>query len=359
MRSSHNSRRQSTSRRSVSLRPNALYTTCDRDSAVERGLFFISQLAENPECLLELGPDLLWCFYTISDTSKDQRIRQIARRIGRESAHRWQRENSEPPPDPDGLMTFICGVDAAERLLGESDQALKNRLRTLVSSFGAVDFLAFDPGCEPPPKDIPELCSNCERSNSRGADVCSGCSAPLIFRSYYDIWQEALVTTYSGEIYGVQLGAPYRDVIRWISSMRPYPVHGSLTLGAYDFHHAFYAITHVVYTLSHYGRFRLTPSLFAQESAYLEASLVTAKKLHDPEMLGESMDTLYSLGRDQSDPNIMEGIYFLLSCQNQDGSWGNIEDEDIYNRFHSTWTAVDGLRKYCFHRERDPSDMFL
>jgi hypothetical protein len=40
-------------------------------------------------------------------------------------------------------MTFICGVDAAERLLGESDNALKDRLRTLVSSFGAVDFLAF------------------------------------------------------------------------------------------------------------------------------------------------------------------------------------------------------------------------
>jgi hypothetical protein len=50
---------------------------------------------------------------------------------------------SRAPNDPDGLMTFICGVDAAERLLGESDNALKDRLRTLVSSFGAVDFLAF------------------------------------------------------------------------------------------------------------------------------------------------------------------------------------------------------------------------
>jgi hypothetical protein len=42
-------------------------------------------------------------------------------------------------------MTFICGVDAAERLLGESDNALKDRLRTLVSSFGTVDFLHFQP----------------------------------------------------------------------------------------------------------------------------------------------------------------------------------------------------------------------
>jgi hypothetical protein len=256
-------------------------------------------------------------------------------------------------------MTFICGVDAAERLLGESDNALKDRLRTLVSSFGAVDFLAFDPGHEPPPKDIPELCSHCACSNPRGTDVCLECSAPLTFRSHYDIWQEALVTAYTGEIYGVQLGAPYRDVVRWISSMRPYPTPGSSPLGRYDLHYAFYAVTHVVYTMSHYGRYRLTPSLFAPESSYLETTLVTARKLQDPEMLGESMDTLYFLGRDQSDPDIRAGIDFLLTCQNQDGSWGGIEDPDTYNRFHSTWTAVDGLRRYCFHSERDASDMFL
>jgi hypothetical protein len=70
------------------------------------------------------------------------------------------------------------------------------------------------------------------------------------------------------------------------------------------------------------------------------------------------MDTLYSLGRDHNDPDIMAGVDFLLSCQNQDGSWGDMEDEDTYTRFHSTWTAVDGLREYCFGGERDPSDMF-
>lgn len=358
MRSSRHPRRQTTSGGGVSLWGSARFTICDLDSAVERGLRFISQLAENPECLLDLGPDLLWCFYTISDTSKNQRIKKMALRIGREIAHQWKRQNFEAPPDPDGLITLIFGVDAAERLLGESDQALKNRLRTIVYSFSATDFLAFDPRREPPPKDIPELCSNCERSNSRSADICLECSAPLTFCSPYSVWREALVVTYTGEIYGVPLGAPYRDVIRWISCMRPYPAQRSSSLGAGDVDNAFYAITHVVYTLNDYGRFRLTPGLFTQELAYLKACLVSARKLHDVEMLGESMDTLYSLGKDQSDPNIRAGITFLLSCQNHDGSWGNIEDEDTYNRFHSTWTAVDGLREYCFHGERDPSDMF-
>jgi hypothetical protein len=330
----------------------------ERDFAVERGLRFISRLAEMPECLHDLGADLLWCFHTMSETSKNQRLRRMALQIGQESAGKWKQQVVEPGPDPNELATFIFGVDAAERLLGESDQALKNRLQTLVSSFSAADFLGFDPRCEPPPKDIPELCSHCECNNPRGDGVCLECSAPLAFRSHYSVWQEALVTTYTGEIYGVQLGAPYRDVIRWIPCMRPYPRQRSLPMGECDFDDAFYAITHAVYTLNDYGKFRLTPSYFAQEFDYLRASLLSARKHRDPEMLGESMDTLYSLGKCHNDPDIMAGVEFLLSCQNQDGSWGDLEDEDTYTRFHSTWTAVDGLREYRFGGERDPSDLF-
>jgi hypothetical protein len=29
-----------------------------------------------------------------------------------------------------------------------------------------------------------------------------------------------------------------------------------------------------------------------------------------------------------------------------------MDDDDIYNRYHTTWTAVDGLREYSFHEER-------
>jgi hypothetical protein len=284
-------------------------------------------------------------------------IRQIAHRIGCDRAHRWKEENCVPPDDPDGLMTFICGVDAAERLLGESDRALKDQLRSQVSSFGAEDFFAFDPACEPPPNDIPELCPSCERNNSRGVDKCVSCLSPLTFRSHYDIWQEALVTAFTGEIYGMKLGAPYREVIGWISSMRPYPTQESSPMRTSDLHYAFYAVTHSVYTLSHYGRFRLLPSLFAHEYSYLESSLIDGMKTQDIEKLGESMDALYALGREQSDPDIQAGISFLLSSQNQDGSWGNVEDEDAYNRFHTTWTAIDGLREYRIRSERDTSDM--
>jgi hypothetical protein len=44
------------------------------------------------------------------------------------------------------------------------------------------------------------------------------------------------------------------------------------------------------------------------------------------------------------------GFDFLLSRQNPDGSWGITKTTDIDRRYHSTWTAVDGLREYRWTR---------
>jgi hypothetical protein len=131
----------------------------ERDFAVERGLRFISQLAEMPECLLDLGADLLWCFHTISDTSKNQRLRRMALQIGQENADKWKQQVFEPERDPNELATFIFGVDAAERLLGESDQALKNRLQTLVR-FGFASGKKCPPAASGGPMRRHTYCSN-------------------------------------------------------------------------------------------------------------------------------------------------------------------------------------------------------
>jgi hypothetical protein len=63
--------------------------------------------------------------------------------------------------------------------------------------------------------------------------------------------------------------------------------------------------------------------------------------------VGEYLDTLRSFGLNESDPEVAAGIRFLLARQNPDGSWGDPNDSDIYNRYHSTWTAIDGLRAYA------------
>ena len=336
---------------SAPLWPGARYTVADRDAALERGLNFIYHTASDPAVFADWGHDLLWCFYTISATSKDPKLREMARKMGHERALEWRRINPMVPAkiSVDEVATLLYGSDAADRL-GARDPGFKQQLRNAVRGYSATDFLLFDPAREPPPSDIPNQCAKCKRWNDRGVTVCRYCGAPLTMRNRYDVWTDALIVTYSGEIYGVQMGAPYRDVIRWIPVMRPYPARASVSTGI--FYDVTYAITHVIYTLNDYNRYLLSPEWLPQEYQYLKTNLEEAVKLQDPETLGEFLDTLRDFGMTERDPLIRAGVDYALSKQNPDGSWGDLTDPDIYSRYHSTWTAIDGLREYGFHGKR-------
>jgi hypothetical protein len=37
-----------------------------------------------------------------------------------------------------------------------------------------------------------------------------------------------------------------------------------------------------------------------------------------------------------------------LSSQNADGSWGDVHEPDVHKRYHTAWTAIDGLREYAW-----------
>ncbi len=304
---------------SASLWPGSRYTVADRDRAVHRGLAYIYRSASDPKNFSDWGHDLLWCFYTISATAKDPQLRQDAKRMGHERAEEWRRIHPTVPPeaDADDVATLVFGSDAAERL-GVPDARMKQALRVAAARFSAVDFLDFDPA---------------------GAAVPS-----------YDTWSDALITAYSGDRYGVTLGASYPEVFRWISRLRPYPPRASLTKR--EFLDVAYAITHIVYTLNDYGTYLLSPDWLPAEFRYLKDYLTETVRLHDAETTGEFLDTLRAFGLTESDPLIQTGVEYVLSQQNPDGSWGDPKDTHVYNRYHSTWTAVDGLRQYRWRGKR-------
>jgi hypothetical protein len=320
-----------------------------RDFAIRRGLDFIHRTACDPENFALYGFDYLFCFYCIASTSSDVELRRRALHLGRQLARQWRREHPEMPNDieADDVATLIIGSYAADRL-GVRDDSLKQQLREVAGDFTSHDYFCFDPDTEPPPKDVPDECE-CGAYNPRGRKTCLGCKKRLTMMSSYGVWLDALTRTYIGERY-VHFGASFADVIKWLPSMRPYPKFDDGNNP--DYHWAVFAVTHVVYTLNSYSLYHLSPSWLPEEFAFLKRNLKQAIVLKDPEMMGESLDTLKSFGLPGDHPLICKGLRFLLSQQNADGSWGDTEAEDIYQRYHPTWTAIDGLRDYRWRGER-------
>lgn len=134
--------------------------------------------------------------------------------------------------------------------------------------------------------------------------------------------------------------------------MRPYPI-ASTEDDEIDevLSDAIYAVTHVVYTLNDYGTYKLSPRWLAQEFAFLKANVEVMCAGEDAEVSGELLDSLRAFGLRVTHPLIARGTDYLLANQNDDGSWGDM-DENFRVRCHTTWTAIDGLRAYAWRGER-------
>jgi len=317
-----------------------------RRRAIYRGLEFIYKTACDAEHFEIYGHDYLGCFHCIAATSKDVRLSAMARRMGNERARHWRREHARltPDSDPDDIANLVFGSYAADQL-GVPDKAFKENIRAAAQRFGPQHYLGFDPAYEPPAADVPDECK-CGAHNKRGRKTCHRCKRRLYVLSPYALWVDALTRSYMGERYGVKLGASLHDVVKWLPAMRPYPTYEDGD--EIDFYWALYAVTHVVYTLNDYSLCRLSPRYLHDEYAFLKLNLRNFIDMGDPESIGELLDTLKSFGLSEAHPLINEGEQFLLAQQNSDGSWGDPSAKDIYERYHPTWTAIDGLREYAW-----------
>jgi hypothetical protein len=175
------------------------------------------------------------------------------------------------------------------------------------------------------------------------------CRKPLVIRTRYDVWYDALISTYAGDHSGIELGARYVDVLKWLPAMRPY--RPRFRRNPEEYFDTVYAVTHLVYTLNGYSQYHLAPRLLPQEFAFLRANLARAIALKDADMLGELMDSLRAFGLRTDDPLIRLGMEYYLSRQNKDGSWGKRKEKDIYLRYHPTWNAIAGLSEYSWKGE--------
>jgi hypothetical protein len=243
----------------------------------------------------------------------------------------------------DLLFEFVL-VCYAKRRIGLRDSAAATSMSDVAHRFSSSELLGFDPVNESPPDDLPYPC-DCTFQNPRGRKACKQCKRRLRIRSRYRVWMEALANTYVAERCGVIFGAHYSQVLKWLPTMRPYPDftkdEGADQLWA----DVIYAVTHIVYTLNDYGTYKLSARWLPQEFSFLKANVQVACARHDPEVLGELVDSLKAFGLRASHPLILRGTGVLLATQNDDGSWGDPDEDGIRRRCHTTWTAIDGIRK--------------
>jgi hypothetical protein len=333
----------------------ARYTREDKARAIRRGLDFIYKTAQEPTNYAEYGSDYLWCFYSIAATTSDPDLKRRAGKMARERAREWRRIHPGVPDDADAedIADLVFGALAADEVGSRSDR-MKRDLARAARRFGPRDFLKFDPATEPIPSDVPEACHWCRTNHTAGSVRCRKCTSELGPRmDVYDVLTDAVIAAYSGERYGVLLGGRLADVLQWVPRMRPYPKFEAATREQYEA--VAYAITHIVYALNDYTFSRLRPEWLPQEYEFLLAHLEQNIATNDAETMGEFLDTLMSFGLTTAHPLLRTGIEYLLSVQNPDGSWGDVADQDIYKRYHPTWTAVNGLMDYAFPKGERPS----
>ena len=331
--------------------PGSRFTEAQRKRAIMRGLKFIYRTSLQRENFADYGEDFLWCFSTLSEAVQDADFRREAKRMGIERASQWRREHPAVPANARaGLISdLVFGNDAAESL-GVRDERFREQLKLAATRFSAREYLLFDPVHEPPPADVPAECDYCGADdNPRDSRLCHVCRKPLVMRTRYDVWYDALIATYTGDHSGIELGAHYVDVLKWLPAMRPYR-QGSRR-NPEEYFDTVYAVTHLVYTLNGYSQYTLAPRLLPQEFAFLKGNLKRAIASRDTDMLGELMDSLRAFGLTTDDPLIRMGMDYYLSRQNKDGSWGKRREKDIYQRYHPTWNAIAGLSEYSWKGE--------
>jgi len=329
---------------------NARDQIAGSETSIKRGLDFIYRVAITTDCFDSYGNLLICCFALVGATSRDPSLRQLARSRAKKLAQRWGRAHPSVPPDAssDLVLDFVLVRYALSRI-GLRDLALNAQMRTAAKRFSAQDLLGFNPVSEPPANDLSYAC-DCGLKNQRGRTFCKQCRRRLEIQSRYRVWMRALASTYVSGRCGILLGARYLDVLKWLPTMRPFPVCAGENV---EFlRDAIYAVTHIVYTLNDYGTYRLRPSWLPREFAFLKANVASACERKDPELLGELLDSLKAFGLRASHPLIMRGTGYLVAEQNEDGSWGDPDEENIRTRCHTTWTAIDGLRTYAWRGER-------
>lgn len=263
--------------------------------------------------------DPLQVFLILSQAAKDPALRRLGREVGPMLARRFLARVPLPRAshDPASLTDLAAGLHFAQ-------------------AFGVP---------------VPERLRRALVSAIRGA-------GPRLLhrehpRSETRRLLDALVDLYFLHRLGLPSPRPYAEVI---AEVRRFPLTVAPGDTARTLEERTYLATHLLYVLSDFSRDRLAEAEVRHVVRFLEHAAPRFLAAQDLETLGEVADSLRIVGRTREDPLLRRIVLRLLTGQSPDGSFGSATDPRPYVRFHTTWTAVNGLLPHRFESQgpRDP-----
>lgn len=288
--------------------------------AIAEGISFLDNFIEKPAHLSKHWADFLLEFTNIVETATPSianRADQICKKVA----------NSISQQQPSLL----------------SEPSLKNCWRLGVACFtGHCELI--DPKLEI--RTIEAYCRDATESARRGK-----WTAPKNKREHYKFCTENLILAYIGYQSKTCIGHSLSETFADALNQRPYKSREEIGHDAFTAQG--FVVTHIVYIASDYNRKQLDPELIAPEKNYMLNTLDQLIDNGEVELLGEYLDALRTCGVEKSDPKWQRAAEWLLEQQNTDGSWGDLQEENTYKRYHVTLAAVQGLRDYKYEENSE------
>ena len=278
-------------------------------TALRQGFSYMVQSATQPDHFEEFASDYLFFFADIArvaDPWMQERATQVGRALGKVYLSEYFYLDSA-----DEVVDAAASLYALDSLGLDVLPALV-LLKQAAVDFEVADYLGFDPVLG----EVPNV----------------------------DQLSDLLIGLHFTERLQLDLGITFAEVLPYVASVdyRVEPFE--------DFCHFIdlnNLITHLIYTLSGYASWNLTPWLVAREIRYLRRHFDTVLSWADPETLSEFIDCYKICGLGENDAQVAQGVRVLLALQKvEDGRWEPQTVEDEYDRYHATWCAMDALRAY-------------
>lgn len=159
---------------------------------------------------------------------------------------------------------------------------------------------------------------------------------------------DSLVDLYFVHELGLPCPVPFKEVV---ARALEWNYKDMSELNNEEFDIQTYLVTHIIYVLSDFNLYELNSDVFLPEENYLKSHLDYYVSIRDVETVGEFGDCFKILGRSYETTHVRKIVSSLLEWQNEDGSWGDVDEGDSYVRYHSTWTGFNGLLEFEFQKK--------